>query len=148
MSVARALAAVDVQDLAGDERRVLQVEHRVDDVVDLADAADRVQCRQERRIPTAACIGVLMMPRATALERIPRVAYSMASARVAAFRPPLVNEASADGTSELACSTSVVEMVTRCPPSPCSSIWATAARETSKKPRRFTPVMASYSSSV
>ena len=30
--MARALAAVDVQDLAGDERRGLQVEHRIHDV--------------------------------------------------------------------------------------------------------------------
>ena len=35
-----ALAAVDVQDFPGDERRVLQVHDRVDDVVDLTDSAE------------------------------------------------------------------------------------------------------------
>ncbi|PRC60744.1 3-oxoacyl-ACP reductase, partial [Mycobacterium sp. ITM-2017-0098] len=41
--------------------------------------------------------------------------------------PPLVNDASADGTAELACSTSVVEIVTKWPPwgsGACSSILA------------------------
>ena len=67
----------------------------------------------------------------------------MASALVAAFSPPLVSDASADGTAELAWSTSVVEIVDDVPPPPWPSIAATAARDTSKKPRRFTPVMAS-----
>ena len=35
------LAAVDVQDLAGDERRRLQEEDAVDDVADLADVPNR-----------------------------------------------------------------------------------------------------------
>ena len=38
--MARALAAVDVQDLAGDEGRVLQIDDRVDDVVDLTEPTD------------------------------------------------------------------------------------------------------------
>jgi hypothetical protein len=46
-SVAGALAAVDVQDLAGDEGRALQVEAArragLDDIADLAHAAERVQ---------------------------------------------------------------------------------------------------------
>ena len=45
-----------------------------------------------------ACIGVLMTPGATAFARIPRFAYSIASDLVAALRPPLVSEASTDGT--------------------------------------------------
>src|SRR5262245_63237149 len=43
MSVACALAAVDVKDLAGHEARRLEVEDRVDDVRDLAHAADRME---------------------------------------------------------------------------------------------------------
>ncbi len=39
-----------------------------------------------------------MMPGETALARMPRFAYSMASERVAAARPPLVSEANTDGT--------------------------------------------------
>ena len=39
-----------------------------------------------------------MMPSATALTRIPRDAYSTASDLVAAFSPPLVSDASAEGT--------------------------------------------------
>ena len=42
-SVAGDLAAVDVQDLAGDERRRLQEEDAVDDVADLAHAPERVE---------------------------------------------------------------------------------------------------------
>ena len=39
-----------------------------------------------------------MMPGDTAFTRMPRLAYSIASDLVAAFRPPLVSEASTDGT--------------------------------------------------
>ena len=41
-SVPGALAAVDLQDLAGNERRRLEVEHAADDVVDLANSPERV----------------------------------------------------------------------------------------------------------
>ena len=125
------------------KRRVLEVQDRVDDVVDLAETTDRVQFGQARRRPAGSCIGVRMTPSATALTRIPRPAYSTASALVAAFSPPLVSDANADGTAELAWSTRLVEMLTMWPPPSRDSIAATAARETSKKPRRFTPVMAS-----
>ena len=40
------LATVHVQYLAGDEAGVLEVEDRVDDVVDLAETTDRMQFRQ------------------------------------------------------------------------------------------------------
>src|SRR4029078_121834 len=39
-------ATVHMQDLAGDEAGILQIEDRVDDVVDLAETTDRMQCRQ------------------------------------------------------------------------------------------------------
>ncbi|SCF82786.1 hypothetical protein GA0115254_118451 [Streptomyces sp. Ncost-T10-10d] len=47
LSEAGALAAVDVQDLAGDERGLFEVHDRLDDVVDLAHPPERVQ-RGER----------------------------------------------------------------------------------------------------
>src|SRR3982074_338196 len=47
MSVPRALSAVDVQDFPGDEPGVLQVDDRVDYVVDVAHLAHRVQAVQE-----------------------------------------------------------------------------------------------------
>jgi len=58
------------------------------------------------------CIGVRMTPSATALDRIPRDAYSTASALVTALSPPFVGEANAEGTWELAWSTKLVEMFT------------------------------------
>ena len=60
---------------------------------------------------SGACIGVLMMPGDTALTRMPFLAYSIASDLVAAFRPPLVSEASTDGTLLLAWSTRLVVML-------------------------------------
>src|SRR5260370_29897472 len=56
-----------------------------------------------------------MMPGETVLTRTPQAAYSMASDRVTALRPPLVSDASADGTAVLAWSTRLVEMLTTCP---------------------------------
>lgn len=81
------------------------------------------------------------------LTRMPRAAYSVASDFVTPFNPPLVSDASADGTLVLACSTRLVDTLTMCPP-PWPSIASTALRVTSKKPRRFTPVTRSKSSSV
>jgi hypothetical protein len=49
----------------------------------------------------------------------------MASDLVTAPSPPLVSDASADGTPLLAWSTRLVEMLTTCPP-PCVSIAAMA----------------------
>ena len=88
-----------------------------------------------------------MIPGATVFTRMPRAAYSVASERVTALRPPLVSEASADGTLVLAWSTRLVDTLTMWPP-PCVSIASTARRVISKKPRRFTPVTRSNSSSV
>src|ERR1700743_1934041 len=45
-SVSGTLTSVHVQDLAGDKRRVLQIQPRVDDVVDVAHAAQRVPLGQ------------------------------------------------------------------------------------------------------
>jgi hypothetical protein len=136
------LTTVHVQDLTGDERGGFEIYHRDDHVVDLAHASDGVQLGQEL-VGGRICIGVWITPSATALERIPCAAYSIASALVTASSPPLVSDASAAGTCELAWSTRLVEMFTMCPPPSRDSIAATAARETSKNPRRLTPVTAS-----
>ena len=45
-------AAVDMQDLARDERGGLQVDHRVDDVANLAHPADRLQGGEDRGLPS------------------------------------------------------------------------------------------------
>src|SRR5260370_29024911 len=43
LPTAGVLAAVDAQDLAGHERRMLEIEDRIDDIAGLAHAADRVE---------------------------------------------------------------------------------------------------------
>src|SRR6478736_215840 len=45
-SVPCTLATVHMHELAGDEAGILQIEDRVDDVVDLAETTDRMQFRQ------------------------------------------------------------------------------------------------------
>jgi len=47
--VPRSLTAVDVQDLAGDERRMFEVEDPVYDIADLADPTDGVGARRSPR---------------------------------------------------------------------------------------------------
>src|SRR4051812_33667616 len=93
------------------------------------------------------CIGVLMTPGATAFTRIPLSAYSIASERVTASSPPLVSDASADGTPLTGWSTSVVVRLTTCPP-PCASIRRTARCVTWKNPARFTDSTLAKSASV
>ena len=66
-----------------------------------------------------------MLPGATALTRIPLSAYSIASDLVTASSPPLVRDASADGTPFTGWPTSVVVMFTMWPP-PWASIRRTA----------------------
>ena len=46
--MAGALAAVDVQDLAGHEGGTFEIKDRIDDVLDLAHVADRVQGAERR----------------------------------------------------------------------------------------------------
>ena len=65
-----------------------------------------------------------MTPSETAFTRTPREAYSIASERVTATRPPLVSAASADGRVLSAWSTRLVEMFTTCPPP-----WSTICRD-------------------
>ncbi len=86
---------------------------------------------------SSGCSGVLMTPGETALTRMPRPAYSTASAFVVAATPPLLSEASAEGTLAIALSTSVVVTLTTWPPSPCSSMRAMASWLTWKKPSMF-----------
>ena len=92
------LAAVDVQDLAGDEARRPPGRVTASTISSISPIRP-TGCRAARNsCVSAGCIGVRMMPGATALTRMPRAAYSMASDLVTAFRPPLVSDASADGT--------------------------------------------------
>jgi len=145
-SVPCALTAVDMQDLAGDELRGLEIEDRVDDVRDLAHAADRMN-PASMACASGTCMGVLITPGETALTRMPRFAYSMARDRVAAAMPPLVKDVSTDGTLELAWSTRLVVTLAMCP-LPDFSISATANCEALKKPERWVLLSNSNSSSV
>jgi hypothetical protein len=133
-------AAIDMQYLAGDEACAFKIEHRLDDFLDLAHAAHRLEIRQGG-------IGVLIVPGETAFIRMPRSAYSMASAFVTAFSPPLVSEARAAGAPLNGWSTRLVVMPTIWPP-PCFSICATASCVTWKKPARLTEIMFVKSATV
>jgi len=65
----------------------------------------------------------------------------MASERVTASSPPLVNDASAAGEALLAWSTRLVVTLTIWPP-PWPTIWRTTRYAMWKKPVRFTATMA------
>jgi len=80
-----------------------------------------------------------MMPGETALTRMPREAYSIASDRVAAARPPLVSAASTDGDLESATSATVAEICTTWPPPPRLAISAMTRWVVQKNPARLTP---------
>lgn len=75
-----ALTAVDMENLAGREGRVLQIQHGVGDVADIAHASHRCSAARAGWCYSG-CIGVLMTPGQTALLRIPRAVYSIASLR-------------------------------------------------------------------
>jgi hypothetical protein len=102
LPTAGVLAAVDPQDLAGHEGRMLEIEDRVDDVGDLAHAADWMELR-ERLVGRLGVHRCLDDAGATALTRTPRLANSMASERVTALSAPLVSAASAAGTPAIGC---------------------------------------------
>ena len=82
-------ASVDVQHLARDEGGPIQIQHRLDDLFWRAQASDRVELFQK---PWASglCMGVSIMPGATALVWMPSTACSMASALVTPLSPALV----------------------------------------------------------
>ena len=82
-----ALAAVDVQDLSGRERRRLEIQDSADHILDLANPADGVQ-RAHPGVGALVVRGVLITPRETAFTRRPREAYSIASDLVTATNPP------------------------------------------------------------
>ena len=92
LPAAGVLAAVDMQDLTGDEARTFEVEDGIDDVADLAHPANRVQ-RRQGRVRLLRMHGGLDDP-----PRTPVLANSMASDWVTAFNPPLVSDARAAGT--------------------------------------------------
>jgi hypothetical protein len=103
---ASALYTVGVQDLAGDEGRILQIELHL---TMSSTVKSDLRCRAARPgWASLVCMGVSMTPAETAFTRIPFRACAIASYLVAAARPPLVSDANADGTLASACSTSVV----------------------------------------
>jgi hypothetical protein len=95
--------AVDVEDLPGDEACVLKIENSLRDVFRLTHPLERVEQRH-----SLVGFGSVNMPGAKAFTRMPREAYSIASPRVAAVRPPFVSDASTASTFEFAYSTRVV----------------------------------------
>jgi hypothetical protein len=112
--VSSGLTAIDVQDLAGDEAGSVEVEDRVGDVTDLADPADGVEAGHAV-VGRAVVLGGFATPGATALTRMPRDAYSIASERVTAASPPLVRAVRAAGDPLLAWSARLVVMLTTWP---------------------------------
>ena len=100
-----------MRDRAGDEAGILQIEDRVDDVVDLAETTDRMQFRQ-------GVVGRRIVHRRADYPEGDSVTADTAAAifdrqrLVTAFSPPLVSDANAEGTAELAWSTRLVEMFT------------------------------------
>lgn len=104
ISVADVPAAIDIENLAGHEvcgSAISQTSPMRPTGWSFASAA----CF------SGACIGVLMTPGATALTRIPRVAYSMASDHDAAFKPPFVTAASTAGKVWVGWSTRLAVML-------------------------------------
>jgi hypothetical protein len=100
-----------MQNVAGDEGRVLEIENGLDDVVDLAETTDRMQFRQGvvgRRIVhrRADC------PEGDSVTADTAAGIFDRQRLVTAFSPPLVSDANAEGTAELAWSTRLVEMFT------------------------------------
>ena len=100
--MAGALSAVDMQYLAGDEGGAFEIEHRIDDIARSRPCARPDAVAARNSWVSGLCIGVLITPGDTALTRTPFFAYSIASDLVAAFNPPLVSDASTDGTLLLA----------------------------------------------
>ena len=78
-----------------------------------------------------------MMPGETAFTRMPRLAYSMASDLVAACRPPLVSEASTDGTPAIGVVDQARGDVDDVPAALRRASAATASCVTWKKPARL-----------
>ena len=72
--------AVDVQDFTCDECCIVEIHHRINDLIDFADSADKLKTFQKSWASTW-CIGVLIAPRATVLMVMPCPASSIASAR-------------------------------------------------------------------
>ena len=99
VSVAGALAAVDVKDFAGHKACRFEIENRPDDVRESRPYARPGGGPQwlASSVSTG-FISVLMMPGETAFTRMRRLASSMASDRVAGGGPPFVSDASAEGT--------------------------------------------------
>src|SRR6266478_2398777 len=135
-SVARTLAAIDVNGLAGHEARRFQIENRSHDVRDLAHPAKRVQLGElrmcfdgmHRRLDDAGRNRIHSDAELCILDR----------QRFGRGTQAFVSEASTDGTCEFACSIRLVVICTTWPL--CRfSISAMASCVMWKKPVRLTP---------
>ena len=83
--MARALTAVDVQDLASHETRRLEIQNRSDDVGDLSHAAQRLQGAQ----PAVPIGRVHWGLDDTQRNRIPAIGTARAPSRLRASMPPI-----------------------------------------------------------
>src|ERR1700730_5631190 len=107
-------AAIYVQYFTRGERGVGQKQNCVDDFFDLTDPADRGQ-------PSEKVMSFRFMHRsidhssAMVFTRMPSFAYSMARARVTAFKPPFNMIWTAAPTPAIGWSTRVVDMLTMLP---------------------------------
>src|SRR5205085_687013 len=88
------------------ERSVLEIEHRVDDVRNFTHPSEGMKLRQRRMIilgvhRSLACIGVLMLPGDTVLNRMLFAAYSSANALLTAGIGDFDSTAKTAGTARL-----------------------------------------------
>src|ERR1700749_2433136 len=103
-SMSGTLTSIHVQDLAGDKGRVLQVQHALDDIVDVAHAP--------QRMPLGQCIvcGRIVHGSANVAESDGVAPDAVLRVRDGQFfgdgvQPPLVSDANAEGSAESAFST-------------------------------------------
>jgi hypothetical protein len=94
------LTAIDVENFAGDEGGVLEIEGTVDDVGDAADAILRMHAGVLLVGIDAGVHGRVDDAGRYRVDPNPLPAYSTASDLVTATRPPLVSAVNADGTAE------------------------------------------------
>src|SRR6266478_2369634 len=125
VSMAGALAAIDMQNFARDERCRFQVEDRADNVGDLAHMSDGVK-EPERLIGFRGMHGSLADAGCHGVYPDPALGILYGQGLGRGVEPPLVSDASSAGTSDSACSARVVVIWTIWP-LPRFSISATAS---------------------
>ena len=91
-------AAVNVKHFTRDECCIVEIHHRVNDLIDFAHSADRLKTLQKVMGFDFVHRRSYGSERATVLMRMPCPAYSIASARATACNPALLNTCNAHGT--------------------------------------------------